>query len=239
MSKFIHSGNDKKNHVKEMFNDISGRYDLFNLISSFGIDRYWRYRLVSKFNLDKTHKLLDIATGTGDVVFAMHKKFNNILVGLDLADKMIYLAEDKKNKKNLSSYDITFIQGDAEDLGFSDNSFDALTISFGFRNLGDYDKGLSEFFRVLKSGSKIAILEFSKPTSKWFIPVFKFYFNNIVPIIGSLLSRKDAFLYLPESVDHFLSRDEVCKKMSMIGFKDIKYTDHTFGVATIYTGIKE
>tara|TARA_Y100000590_G_C15498996_1_gene930831 strand:- start:223 stop:942 length:720 start_codon:yes stop_codon:yes gene_type:complete len=238
MSKFIHQGNDKKNYVKEMFNDISGRYDLFNLLSSFGIDRYWRFRLINKFNLNKSHKLIDIATGTGDVVFAMHKKFNNILVGLDIADKMIALANTKKKKKNLSHQDITFIQGDAEDLGFSDNSFDGLTISFGFRNLGDYDKGLSEFYRVLKPGGKIAILEFSKPTSKWFIPIFNFYFNRIVPILGSILSRKDAFLYLPESVDHFLKRDEVCDKMNSVGFKNIIYTDHTFGVATIYTGVK-
>jgi len=238
MSKFIHHGDDKKSYVKEMFNDISSRYDLFNLLSSFGIDRYWRFRLVNKFTLDKTHKLIDIATGTGDVVFAMHKKFNNILVGLDIADKMINLAVKKQKKKDLISEDITFIQGDAEDLGFSDNSFDGLTIAFGFRNLGDYDKGLSEFFRVLKPGGKIAILEFSKPTSKWFVPIFKFYFNRIVPILGAILSRKDAFLYLPESVDHFLKRNEVCDKMNLVGFKDAVYTDHTFGVVTIYTGIK-
>tara|TARA_Y100000590_G_scaffold307940_1_gene347687 strand:- start:297 stop:1016 length:720 start_codon:yes stop_codon:yes gene_type:complete len=238
MSKFIHQGSDKKNYVREMFNDISGRYDLFNLISSFGIDRYWRYRLISKFNLNSSDKLIDIATGTGDVVFGIHKKFNNVLIGLDIADKMIKLADKKKEKKGLLDSDISFIQGDAEDLGFADNSFDGLTIAFGFRNLGDYDKGLSEFFRVLKPGGKIAILEFSQPTSKWFIPLFKFYFNKIVPILGSILSRKDAFLYLPESVDYFLKRDEVCNKMNTIGFKDIAFTDHTFGVATIYTGIK-
>jgi len=238
MSKFIHQGNDKKNYVKEMFNDISGRYDLFNLISSFGIDRYWRYKLIGKFNLDNADKLIDIATGTGDVVFGMHKKFNNILIGLDIADKMIELADKKKRKKGLLDSDISFIQGDAEDLGFADNAFDGLTIAFGFRNLGDYDKGLSEFFRVLKPGGKIAILEFSQPTSKWFIPLFRFYFNKIVPILGSILSRKDAFLYLPESVDHFLKRDEVCSKMNTVGFKNVSFTDHTFGVATIYTGIK-
>ena len=238
MSKFIHKGNDKKNYVKEMFNDISGRYDLFNLISSFGIDRYWRYKLIGKFNLDSSDKLIDIATGTGDVVFGMHKKFNNILIGLDIADKMIELADKKKGKKGLLDSDISFIQGDAEDLGFADNAFDGLTIAFGFRNLGDYDKGLSEFFRVLKPGGKIAILEFSQPTSKWFIPLFRFYFNKIVPILGSILSRKDAFLYLPESVDHFLKRDQVCSKMNTVGFKNVSFTDHTFGVATIYTGIK-
>ena len=238
MSKFIHEGQEKKAYVKSMFNDISHRYDIFNLLSSFGIDRYWRYRLTHKFKLKKTDKLLDIATGTGDVVFSIHKRFGNELVGLDIAEKMIFLANEKKKKRGLDSGNITFIQGDAEDLGFSDNSFNALTISFGFRNLGDYDKGLSEFFRVLKPGAKIAILEFSKPKVKWFIPIFKFYFKRIVPILGSLLSRKDAFLYLPESVDYFLKRDVLCDKMKTIGFKEVSFTDHTFGVATIYTGIK-
>jgi len=239
MSKFIHQGQDKKIYIKEMFNDISYRYDLFNTLSSFGIDRYWRYRLIKKFNLQSSDKLIDIATGTGDVVFSMYKKFENVLVGLDIAEKMIVLAKKKQDKRGLSSKDISFIQGDAEDLGFSDNSFNGLSISFGFRNLGDYDKGLSEFFRVLKPEGKIAILEFSKPTVKWFIPFFRFYFNKIVPILGALLSRKDAFLYLPESVDYFLNRDEVCDKMKSIGFEDVSYTNHTFGVATIYTGIKK
>ena len=238
MSKFIHEGQEKKAYVKSMFNDISHRYDIFNLLSSFGIDRYWRYRLTNKFKLKKTDKLLDIATGTGDVVFSIHKRFGNELVGLDIAEKMIFLANEKKKKRGLDLENITFIQGDAEDLGFSDNSFNALTISFGFRNLGDYDKGLSEFFRVLKPGAKIAILEFSKPKVKWFIPIFKFYFKRIIPILGSLLSRKDAFLYLPESVDYFLKRDVLCDKMKTIGFKEVSYTDYTFGVTTIYTGIK-
>ena len=160
------------------------------------------------------------------------------MVGLDIADKMISLAKSKQSKKGLKDQDISFIQGDAEDLGFSDNSFNGLTISFGFRNLGDYDKGLSEFYRVLKPGGRIAILEFSKPKVKWFIPFFRFYFNRVVPLLGSMLSRKDAFLYLPESVDYFLSRDDLSKKMESIGFEKVTYSDYTFGIATIYTGIK-
>ena len=238
MSKFIHQGEDKKTYVRNMFNDISGRYDLFNTISSFGVDRYWRYSLVRKFNLNESDYLLDIATGTGDVVFSMYKRFKNRLVGLDIADKMIDLAKLKQSKKGLEDQDISFIQGDAEDLGFSDNSFNGLTISFGFRNLGDYDKGLSEFYRVLKPGGKIAILEFSKPKVKWFIPFFRFYFNKIVPLLGSMLSRKDAFLYLPESVDYFLGRKEVCSKMKSAGYNHVTYADYTFGVVTIYIGQK-
>jgi len=238
MSKFAHEGKDKKIFVEDMFNDISKRYDLFNTLSSIGIDRYWRYRLVKKFNLSSEDKLLDVATGTGDVIFNFYKKFQSSCIGLDIAGKMIDVANFKKEKKGYGYRDITFIKGDAEDLGFNNDSFDALTISFGFRNLGNYDNGLLEFFRVLKPGGKVAILEFSKPTYRWFSPLFKFYFSYIVPLIGAMLSRKDAFLYLPESVDHFLDRKSVCEKMNDVGFENVSYTDHTFGVVVIYTGVK-
>ena len=238
MSKFIHQGKEKKIYVENMFDDISKKYDLFNTISSFGIDRYWRRKLTDKFNLNSTHSLLDVATGTGDVIFSMFKKFNVNATGIDIAGKMIKLAISKRDKKNISDDKINFVRGDAENLDFNNESFNALTISFGFRNLGDYDLGLSEFYRVLKLDGRIAILEFSKPTSKIFSPLFRFYFNKIVPLIGAMLSRKDAFLYLPESVDHFLSREDVCNKMEKAGFKNISFKDYTFGVATIYTADK-
>jgi len=238
MSKFVHQGNQKKKYVEEMFNDISRRYDLFNTLSSLGIDRYWRNRLIKKFNLSSDNNFIDVATGTGDVVFNMYNKFHCSSVGLDIAEKMIDVANYKKEKKGYDYRDIKFIKGDAEDLGFSNDVFDALTISFGFRNLGNYEKGLSEFFRVLKPGGKVAILEFSKPVYRWFSPLFKFYFNNIVPLIGAMLSRKDAFLYLPESVDCFLDRSSVCKKMKNAGFENVEYKNYTFGVAVIYTGVK-
>tara|TARA_B110000116_G_scaffold67605_1_gene58230 strand:- start:7458 stop:8174 length:717 start_codon:yes stop_codon:yes gene_type:complete len=235
MKKFIHSGNDKKIYVKQMFNDISKTYDLINILSSFGIDRYWRNRLIHKIKLKPSQHLLDVATGTGDVAFGFFKKYNMSVTGVDIAKNMIEISKKKAIKY---SGNINFIEGDAEDIKFDDSFFDALTISFGFRNLGSYDQALSEFYRVLKNNGKLAILEFSKPTSKWFSPIFKFYFNKVVPRIGALLSRKDAYLYLPESVDYFLTREDVCKKMTNAGFKNVIYKDYTFGVATLYIGNK-
>ena len=171
MAKFIHQGSDKKKYVKQMFNDISGTYDLINIISSFGIDRYWRNRLINNIKLNSDQNLLDVATGTGDVAFGFLKKYNVSVTGLDIAKNMIEIS-NKKAKKY--SGNINFIVGDAENMEFDNNKFDALTISFGFRNVGSYDTALSEFYRVLNNNGKIAILEFSKPTSKWFSPIFKF-----------------------------------------------------------------
>jgi len=235
MAKFIHEGDQKKKYVKQMFNDISSTYDIINIISSFGIDRYWRYKLVNKIKMTSGQKLLDVATGTGDVAFGFYKKYDIKVIGLDIAKKMISIARNKAKKY---SKNIEFIIGDAEKLSFEKKSFDALTISFGFRNIGTYDKALSEFYRVLDNNGKIAILEFSKPTSKWFSPIFEFYFKKIIPLIGSMLSRKDAYLYLPESVDYFLKRKDVCDKMKKAGFSNVSYTDFTFGVVTLYTGEK-
>ena len=235
-AKFIHNGNKKKEYVKQMFNDISNHYDKLNLLSSFGIDRYWRKKLIKEIPLSENDILLDVATGTGDVVFEFYKKYKISAEGVDIADKMIDIANNKAKKYNTNK--LSFSVQDAESMNFSDESFSALTISFGFRNLGFYDKALSEFYRVLRNKSKIAILEFSNPTSKWFEPIFKFYFKNIVPLLGSLFTRKDAYMYLPESVDYFLKRKEVCSKMRKAGFTNIIYKDMTFGVATIYIGEK-
>ena len=235
MTKFVHQGSDKKQYVKQMFNDISTNYDLINLISSFGIDRYWRNRLINSIRLTPSKKLLDVATGTGDVAFGFFKKYKVSVTGLDIAKNMVEIARQKAKKY---SSNIMFVEGDAENMQFDEGSFDALTISFGFRNVGSYDKALSEFYRVLNKNGKIAILEFSKPTSRWFAPFFKFYFNKVVPFIGSLLSRKDAYLYLPESVDHFLTRNDVCDKMKEAGFSNVIYKDYTFGVVSLYIGEK-
>ena len=177
MAKFIHQGSDKKKYVKQMFNDISGTYDLINIISSFGIDRYWRNRLINNIKLNSDQNLLDVATGTGDVAFGFLKKYNVSVTGLDIAKNMIEIS-NKKAKKY--SGNINFIVGDAENMEFDNNKFDALTISFGFRNVGSYDTALSEFYRVLNNNGKIAILEFSKPTSRWFSPIFKFVITNII-----------------------------------------------------------
>lgn len=235
MPEFIHSGNKKKKFVQEMFEDVSHKYDFLNHLLSFGLDYYWRKKLVQYAEVESGQKILDVATGTGDVVFEFLKKYNLEIIGLDYAFNMVKIAKSKA-KKNGQSDKTLFIQGDAESLPFPNNSFDRLTISFGFRNIGHYDSALKEFKRVLKPGGQLLILEFSEPKSKIFNGLYQFYFKHILPRLGALLSRADAYRYLPESVEYFPPRDEVCHLMIDSGFEKAEVYDFTFGVCSIFIG---
>jgi demethylmenaquinone methyltransferase/2-methoxy-6-polyprenyl-1,4-benzoquinol methylase len=150
---------------------------------------------------------------------------------------MVELAQVKALKRNLAN--ITFIEGDAENLPLESNSIDCLTISYGFRNISNYEMALTEFYRVLKPGGKLGILEFSKPKSKIIGFIFKLYFHHILPRIASFFSRSDAYRYLPESVDFFPSRHDICRKIIYSGFKRAEIHDLTFGISTIFLGFKD
>ena len=208
MSEFIHSGEEKKKFVKDMFEDISYRYDLLNHLLSFGLDYYWRKKLVQYCEITDNQQILDVATGTGDVIFEILKKYNVNAFGLDYAYNMVNIANKKSKKLGYSNY-TNFIQGDAEYLPFKNDSFDRLTISFGFRNIGHYNKALSEFNRVIKKNGQLLILEFSKPKYKIFNVMYQFYFKYILPRLGALLSRADAYRYLPESVNIRISKSDI------------------------------
>jgi len=234
--RFKHTGEDKKEFVQKMFDEISPRYDFLNHFLSFGIDIYWRRKLIQNLNIKNRQSVLDVACGTGDVGFEILKRFEIQLTNIDISKKMLDIAEKKAQKKNLGN--IQFIQGDAEILPLENDSVDCLTIAYGFRNIAHYEKALKEFYRVLKPGGTLGILEFSIPRSRIFGSFFKFYFYHILPCIGSLFSRSDAYHYLPESVDFFPSRDYICQKIIDSGFQRPKIIDLTFGVSTIFLGYK-
>ena len=237
MPKFTHTGTRKKEYVRQMFNDVSKRYDFLNKVLSFGIDSYWRKNLIRMMNIQKGISILDVATGTGDIVFEILKDNNVEITGLDYAENMIVEANEKAISKNVLNQ-VQFIHGDAEELPFSDCSFDLLSISFGFRNIGHYDVALSEFNRVLKPGGKLAILEFSEPNSKIFNIMYQFYFKHILPKVGAFISKSDGYKYLPESVKHFPSRAELKSMIKGSGFNNIIIKDLTFGVCSIFIGEK-
>ena len=236
LSKFNHTGEDKKEFVQKMFDDISPRYDFLNHLLSLGIDIYWRRKFIRTLNIHDGQTILDVACGTGDIGFEILKQNKIELINIDLSNNMLKIAKKKAIKKRLKN--IQFIKGDAEMLPLENDSVDCLTIAYGFRNISHYEQALEEFYRVLKPGGILGILEFSIPNSKILGSVFTFYFHHILPMIGSLFSRSDAYRYLPESVDFFPSRDDICKKITNSGFQKPKFIDLTFGVSTIFLGNK-
>jgi len=233
---FKHAGDGKKEFVRQMFDDISPHYDFLNHFLSLGIDIYWRKKFIRNLNLQDGDYILDVACGTGDVGFEILKKYQIQLTNMDISRKMLDIAEKKAQDKKLEN--IQFIQGDAEELPLENESVDCLTIAYGVRNIAHYEKALEEFYRVLKPGGILGILEFSIPKNRIFGGFFKFYFHHILPWIASLLSRSDAYRYLPESVIFFPSRKDICRKIISSGFKRSKYIDLTFGVSTIFLGYK-
>jgi len=233
---FTHTGDGKKEFVEKMFDDISPQYDFLNRFLSFGIDIYWRRKFIKKLHVQHGQTILDVACGTGDIGLEILKKHTIQLINIDISRNMLDFAKEKAKKRNHKN--IEFIKGDAEAIPLSDNSVDLLTISYGFRNIAHYEKALNEFYRVLKPGGTLGILEFSIPKSKFFGILFTFYFHHVLPFIGSVFSRTDAYKYLPESVDFFPSRKEIIKKIKQTGFENSKYIDITFGISTIFLGKK-
>ena len=236
MPEFTHQGEDKKKFVQKMFDDIAPKYDFLNHFLSLGIDIYWRKIFIRKLNIANGAKVLDVACGTGDICFEILKYHAVSVTGLDLSQNMINLANEKAKKRNQNN--VTFIHGDAENLPLESNSIDYLTISYGFRNISNYETSLSEFYRVLKPGGILGILEFSKSKSRIIGAIFGLYFNQILPRIGSLFSRSDAYRYLPESVDFFPSRHDIYQKIIYSGFQRAEIHDLTFGISTIFLGFK-
>ncbi|MEL7123128.1 MAG: bifunctional demethylmenaquinone methyltransferase/2-methoxy-6-polyprenyl-1,4-benzoquinol methylase UbiE, partial [Bacteroidota bacterium] len=233
------SSDSKKNQVRSMFNNIAKRYDFLNRLLSLGIDRGWRKKAIQLINAKKANNILDVATGTGDLAIELAQNFPKASIhGLDLAAEMLAVGEEKIQGKQLKQR-IFFKEGDAENLPYETNTFDAATIAFGVRNFETPVKGLKEINRVLKPGGQIIVLEFSKTQSKVFDLLFNFYFKYILPTIGRLISKDaKAYTYLYDSVQAFPSGDAFLEVLKEADFNSTKTTTLTFGVCSIYYGEK-
>lgn len=229
----------KKNMVRDMFDHIAPTYDRLNHLLSFGIDRLWRRKTVRRVAAGHPRRILDLATGTGDLAVAMTCRMADAHVtGLDLSVEMLAYGQQKVERKGLADR-IRLVEGDAEHLPFGGDEFDAVTIAFGIRNFGDMDAGLREAVRVLRSGGRICILEFSTPSGRLFGPLYRFYFHRILPRIGRMISHDDAaYRYLPDSVDHFPNNLLFLRRMERAGFTDCRSRRLMRGIAYIYEGVK-
>ncbi|MFK5958594.1 MAG: bifunctional demethylmenaquinone methyltransferase/2-methoxy-6-polyprenyl-1,4-benzoquinol methylase UbiE [Lutibacter sp.] len=228
----------KKEQVSKMFDTISKEYDGLNRVISFGIDVKWRKKVVKIIGDTNPDSILDIATGTGDLAINLAKTKASKIIGLDISQGMLDVGIKKIKKLNLNNT-IEMVLGDSEKIPFSDNSFDAITVAFGVRNFEDLEKGLSEIYRVLKTGGTFAVLETSIPTKTPYKQGYKFYSKNILPLIGKLFSKdKSAYKYLSDSAAAFPYGEAFNNILQKIGFITIENKPQTFGVASIYTAKK-
>ncbi len=228
----------KKEQVTKMFDTISGNYDGLNRVISFGIDIKWRKRVVSIVSQNKPTKILDIATGTGDLAINMAATGAKEIIGLDISPGMLEVGKKKIEDKKLGNI-IKMVVGDSENLPFEDNTFDAITVAFGVRNFEDLKKGLAEIYRVLKPGGTFVVLETSVPTRTPFKQGYTFYTKYILPAIGKLFSKdRSAYAYLSESAAAFPHGKQFNNILDKIGFIGIENKPQTFGVASIYIATK-
>lgn len=228
----------KKEQVARMFNNISHRYDLLNRILSLGIDIRWRKQAVKILKSHQPEYVLDVATGTADFAIAALQAGPKKITGVDISEQMLAVGREKLARLNLTDK-IELLSGDSENLAFKDNFFDAVIVSFGVRNFENLEKGMSEILRVLKPGGLLIVLEFSKPSGYFFKHIYNFYFKFILPSIGKLISKDTAaYTYLPDSVNAFPYGKAFTDILDKTGFKNTKCKELTFGVSSIYTGLK-
>ncbi len=225
--------------IQTMFSTIAPRYDLLNRVLSLGIDRRWRRFAVNQLVKRDNAHYLDVATGTSDVALEIVNSIQGSKVtGVDFSDGMLKLGKEKVRSAGLHDrIDVRF--GDATDLPFDDNTFDGSIIAFGIRNVQDYKKGISEMGRVIKSGRKVVILEFTTVQSRIFKPLYVFYITRVLPFIGELISgKKGAYTYLPDSMLHFPVPDELKKAMEETGLQEVRYFKLTLGIVAVHVGTK-
>ena len=229
----------KKEQVTKMFDTISKEYDGLNRVISFGIDVKWRKKVVDIVAKQQPENILDIATGTGDLAINLVETKASKITGLDISPGMLEVGRQKITKKGLDGT-IEMVLGDSENLPFSDNTFDAITVAFGVRNFENLNKGLSEILRVLKPNGVFVILETSVPTKAPFKQGYNIYTKSIMPLIGKLFSKdKVAYSYLSESASVFPYGEALNNILNKIGFINAEALPQTFGVATIYTATKQ
>lgn len=236
---YVDSDTSKKEQVAQMFNNIASNYDFLNRFLSGGIDIYWRNKMIAQLKSSQPQKILDVATGTGDVAIALTKLKPEKIMGIDISSGMLELGKKKIAAKKLDHL-ITMQQSDAENIPFEDNTYDAITVAFGVRNYENLEKGLKEMHRVLNTGGKLIVLEFSKPKRFPIKQFYNFYFAYILPVIGKFFSKDPkAYTYLPESVAAFPEGKDFENILTECGYIPLKTQPLTFGICSLYVAEKK
>lgn len=228
-------------NIKNMFSSIARFYDFLNRFLSFRFDQRWRRFAVKVSNVSADAQVLDVCSGTGDLAIAYSKVLNGggKVIGSDFCHEMLKRGDSKIKDLNLKKK-IHFAEADTLSLPFQDNQFQIAAVAFGIRNVANLERGVMEMSRVVAKGGKIVILEFSRPINPVFRQIYYFYFKNILPAIGNLISNSgdSAYTYLPNSVLSFPDRYSLKSKLEKCGLKNITIYSMTFGIVTIHVGIK-
>ena len=231
--------------IRRMFGEISPRYDFLNHFLSGGTDYYWRWKAVRSTPMNEEAPILDVCTGTGDLAIAYWKQSRGRVrvFGTDFTHKMLQLAKTKLSKKcgrSNQGESLKFLEADTQQLPFADNQFQVVSVAFGLRNVTDTERGLQEMVRVCKPGGRVLVLEFSMPGNPIVCSLYRCYMRHVLPRIGQLFSgsRQAAYHYLPESVSEFPSGEALAEVMRTCGLQPVTWKPLTFGVATLYCGVK-
>ncbi len=240
MSFELPTKDEKADYVLAQFDRIAAKYDLVNDLISFGMHRLWKARAINEMLGPLDGSYLDLCTGTGDLAFAIANSegFSGRVIGLDFSKEMLKVAEQrsKKSGENNSSR-LCFQQGDALALPFENDSFDGAIISFGLRNLSDLQKGLDEMARVVKSGGRVVNLDLGQPDLPLFTPLFLFFFDNIVPLIGEIVQNdRKAYTYLPESRKSYPHPQRLCEMFEQAGITNTRWIKLAFASVACHVG---
>lgn len=233
-----HLVDDKAKRVEAMFNAIADSYDINNRVHSLWRDQAWRRTAVQMANVTADCDVLDVACGTGDLSMAFADAGVHAVTGVDFTYNMLAVAKHKLPQ--CKGVKPVYYQGDAMNLPIADNSVDVVSIAFGIRNVAKPEVAMAEFYRVLKPGGRLIVLEFSLPRNKLLLAGYNFYFRHIMPRTATWIARdkSGAYKYLPQSVNTFIGRQQMCEMFDTCGFTDFTQKVLTFGIALVYRGIK-
>lgn len=231
--------NDKEKLVRDVFSSVATKYDIMNDAMSLGVHRCWKNSFVNGIKLNDDTKIIDVAGGTGDIAFRLHKKNNNSQITVcDINLQMLNEGKNRAIDLNILNK-LDWVCANAENLPFPDDHFDYYTIAFGIRNVTNIDNALEQAYRVLKPGGKFMCLEFSHVNNELFDKFYNFYSFKIIPFIGKQIAKdEDSYRYLVESIRKFPNQNEFSKKIENANFSNVKYRNLTNGIVAIHSGWK-